>query len=352
MKRIDLHDDVLLDCARRGTLSPAQEQRLLAHCRSCAACALELGWIEDGLHAAAPNAEDHARGRAAVDAVLGLGVGASEWPRTQSAPAPVARGRAGGAGMRFSSAAALALLGLCMSSAAAAFFTGALPALPQISTWLQPAEQAPAQAAKVRKHARVQHATHPQLCESDSLVPSAQAAASEQGAVTAAPAAPATPVVDALVVAPVRPPSAAAPQTTAVRAELGSAARERAAEALLSTANQARSVGDYSVALARYTELSLRYPGTRAEVLSRVSRGNLWLGSLSEPARAQGAFASYLAARPGGVLAEEARVGLARSLAQLGRRDQERAAWIELIERHPSSLHLAYARARLATLAR
>jgi TolA-binding protein len=141
---------------------------------------------------------------------------------------------------------------------------------------------------------------------------------------------------------------ALAPASRAVRA--APAEREGAAEALFASANAARAAGDSASAAARYARLSQLYPGTRAELVSRVSRGNLWLSRIAQPTRARDAFASYLAAAPDGTLAEEARVGLARALAQLGQREDERQAWLALLHRHPGSLYAARARARLDEL--
>ncbi|HEX2676359.1 MAG TPA: hypothetical protein VHM19_06955, partial [Polyangiales bacterium] len=125
MKRIDLHADALLDRARAGTLRPGERTWLDRHCQSCAACALELRIVEDGLHARGPTVQDDARGWAAVDAVLGGGVELA--PAAPSLYAPRSRSRsAGRAGrVRAGRAVALSFLGLFVTSAAAAFFTGA-----------------------------------------------------------------------------------------------------------------------------------------------------------------------------------------------------------------------------------
>ena len=70
--------------------------------------------------------------------------------------------------------------------------------------------------------------------------------------------------------------------------------------------------------------------GTRAETMVAVRAGSedgqLLLDNLNDPARALARFERYLENEPSGALAEEARVGRARALASLDRRDDERAA--------------------------
>ncbi len=71
---------------------------------------------------------------------------------------------------------------------------------------------------------------------------------------------------------------------------------------------------------------------------------------MRDPAAALKWFQRYLAGEPTGALAEEARLGRAQALRASGLRDEERAAWDELLRRHPSSVHAGAARARLAAL--
>ncbi|HKU42325.1 MAG TPA: hypothetical protein VJR89_29405, partial [Polyangiales bacterium] len=64
MTRVDLHPEELLDQLRAGTLSGLDAARLDAHCRSCAACRLELQ-LASGRPFDRPSAAD----RALADAV-------------------------------------------------------------------------------------------------------------------------------------------------------------------------------------------------------------------------------------------------------------------------------------------
>jgi TolA-binding protein len=99
-----------------------------------------------------------------------------------------------------------------------------------------------------------------------------------------------------------------------------------------------------------YRELADLFPGTREEVTSRVSLGRLLLDRMGNPGRALQLFESYLSAAPDGTLAEEARLGRALCLGRLGRSDEERGAWEDLLASHPDTVHQARARARLEEL--
>jgi TolA-binding protein len=118
---------------------------------------------------------------------------------------------------------------------------------------------------------------------------------------------------------------------------------------LFADANRARREGDVPLALRRYAELRRAYPGSREELTSRVVAGDLLLAE--GPTRdALASFDSYLTASPTGTLAEEALVGRASALMRLGRGDEERAAWAQLLREHPDSVHAERARRRLAEL--
>ena len=121
------------------------------------------------------------------------------------------------------------------------------------------------------------------------------------------------------------------------------------ASALFREANDLRRAGDHVGALLRYDQLARQFAGTREEITGRVIAGQLQLGAgLALPALA--GFDSYLDVSPNGTLAEEARVGRARALGALSRTDEEADAWRNLVLRHPSSIHVERARARLRQL--
>lgn len=145
---------------------------------------------------------------------------------------------------------------------------------------------------------------------------------------------------------PAAPPASARPTTNDVpsaNATLGPAE-------LFARANEARRANETKRAIELYDELQKRFPDSREASTSRVALGRLLLDRADEPARARASFDRYLAGDPSGPLAEEARAGRALALMRLGDQAAERAAWLELLERHPSSLHAERARQRLVVL--
>jgi TolA-binding protein len=112
---------------------------------------------------------------------------------------------------------------------------------------------------------------------------------------------------------------------------------------------QARRAGWLSEAQQAYGELVTRFAGSREERTASVLLGQLTLerGQLAD---ALARFEGYLGTDPGGALAEEARLGRALALEQLGHRDDARQAWQDLLQKHPRSLHAGRARARLESL--
>lgn len=123
---------------------------------------------------------------------------------------------------------------------------------------------------------------------------------------------------------------------------------------LFRDANAERRAGHIEKASDLYRALQKRFPDAPETQASRVSLGRLLLDRQSNAAGALAQFDAYLAGAPadGGTLAEEARVGRALAFEKLGRKDDERRAWEELIARHPQSLHSARAHERLGVLDR
>ena len=116
---------------------------------------------------------------------------------------------------------------------------------------------------------------------------------------------------------------------------------------LFSAANQLRRRGQDAQAISAYRRLQQAYPQSGEATLSLATLGALLLqrgdakGALSQ-------FDGYVAR--GGAVLEEALAGRARALGQLGDRPGEAQAWQTLLDRFPSSVHAARARARLAEL--
>lgn len=305
MTTIDLHPEEMLDAARRGTLAAAALEDLRAHLGRCAACRLSITLPEE-LHAeAAVTPADEALLATMVRGAMLGEPRAAEEARPHRAVA--------GAGRRIAVALVLLLVG--GSGGAAVWSMGgatfARRFVPEIL--LLPRRAAPAPAAPARPASRV--------------VPEVVPVAAPAPALAPAPG-------------PAHLPRLHVPLPTVPRPS---------ADELFADANRARRAGDMPLALRRYTELRRAYPGSREELTSRVVVGDLLLAE--GPTRdALASFDSYLAASPGGTLAEEALVGRASALMRLGRRDDERAAWTQLLREHPDSVQGARARLRLAEL--
>jgi len=329
MSRIDLHMDELFDGARTGTLSTLEATRLQAHCAQCAACRAELGWIGDGLHLGAASDADRERGARAVEALLG---GAPEAAQTAR---PSGRVRA--ATVSRWQAAALVCLGLLMASAGAALYT-------EVQAW-RAREAAATTTAAARSSERASVAARVKAQRRARAAAAHDAAQVEPGAAIMAPAVPSIPLPGVSAPEPRRlqPPSTSnAPASPLDRA--------RSAEALFARANAERTAGALERALAGYEALALAFPETRSALASHISRAELLLRRMHAPAEALVAYRSYLTAAPEGPLAEQARVGVATCAQQLGQDDEDRKAWLELLEQHPGSLHAERAHARLRAL--
>jgi hypothetical protein len=92
------------------------------------------------------------------------------------------------------------------------------------------------------------------------------------------------------------------------------------------------------------------YAGTREASLARFNLAKMLQERGEDPGQALGLFTSFLAESPNGTLAEEARLGRAVALQRLGRPQEERQAWQDLLSSHPKSIHAERARKRLDEL--
>lgn len=143
----------------------------------------------------------------------------------------------------------------------------------------------------------------------------------------------------------VKVPTSAAPGAPAI-------ADAPPASDLFRDANAARRAGDVREAVTLYRKLQQAHPASAESQASRVSLGRLLLDKEGDAAGALAQFDAYLASEAtDGALSEEARVGRALALQNLGRKDAERRAWEDLVARHPQSLSVTRAKARLAELA-
>lgn len=136
--------------------------------------------------------------------------------------------------------------------------------------------------------------------------------------------------------------------TTAPGVLIGSPAT---AADLFREANAERRSGNTTKAILLYRQLETKYPMAPETQASRVSLGFLLLEKEHDPKGALRQFDAFLeSSGDRATLAEEARVGRAMSLEQLGRPAEERRAWEELAAHHPQSLHMTHARERLRAL--
>jgi TolA-binding protein len=315
---IDLHPEEMLDAARRGTLGGEGEADLRAHLQRCAACRVSLTLPDDlRAQAAATGGDDALLARMVSGAMVGE-------PRADYKP----HRAHGGAPLR-RAAVALVLL-LAGGSAGGAVWAARESIAKRFEPIIVQLRSRRAAEAPQREQPRARRVAAAAPAEAPVIVPVEE------------PIGP--PAPPALVPAPPITP-ARAPRRIEVRA----ASPSQSAEALFADANSARRAGQYSLALRRYAELRHAHPGSREEITARVVVGDLMLaeGSARE---ALASFDSYLAANPDGTLGEEARVGRALSLMRLGRPDEERAAWTQLLRKHPDSVQGARARSRLAEL--
>jgi tetratricopeptide (TPR) repeat protein len=87
-----------------------------------------------------------------------------------------------------------------------------------------------------------------------------------------------------------------------------------------------RRVKQFRMAAEKYRALIFEYPQSNAGKNALVALAQMELGALGEPASALDHFGLYLEMAPGGMLAQEARIGRVRALARLGRNQEVIAA--------------------------
>ncbi len=118
---------------------------------------------------------------------------------------------------------------------------------------------------------------------------------------------------------------------------------------LFAAGNALRRRGQLEAAIASYQTLQRTFPRSREASLSLALLGRLFLGQHRNQ-EALTAYGRYLAALPGGELAEEAWYGQATALRRQGRAREERQIWESLLARHPATIYATLARERLAEL--
>lgn len=291
-------DDLLL-AARRGSLTTQDEARLDVHLQRCSRCQATL---------AAGRAFDAVLGAQAGDDAIAMRIAVQVTQR------PARRWLA-----------YIATGGLLLLSGSVAVAAVGREALQR---WLTPtSEESTAPAA-------------PPV-----TAPAPRAAGPQQSSARGAGSAPEVPSATTTTAAPLEITQTA--PTSAARVSPRFVEPAETAAELFASANALRTQGQAAEAERRYLSLQARYPGSTEARVSLVSLARLELGA--RPARALSHFNAYLAQKAHTTLTEEALFGRASALARLGRADEERAAWRQLVERYPGSVYAERAKSRLAT---
>ena len=325
---VDVHPEDLLDGELSGEITPDELARLNAHTARCAPCALVRAAVRDfevERRSAAGDAALTARiSFAALESAPPL-VGSTSGPRSAFVVSHRRRGRR---------AWAVGAIMLFAATGATASFWSVRHVI--VSRLLV---KAPTQAPL------------PEAAEKEAPAPRVAGAGRAEGApridFVAPPFEPVAPTPPARPA----PPSAGSPALARSRAP--TAPEEGAplgADQVFAAANDARRRGDSVLAVKLYRQLQQQFPGTREELTSLALLGRLLLDRGEDPAQSLALFTRYLAESPNGTLAEEARSGKALSLMRLGRAQEERQAWQELLSSHPKSIQAERARKRLDEL--
>jgi TolA-binding protein len=317
---VDVHPEDLLDYELTRELSADERARLDAHTARCAPCAIVRAAKRD-FEAERRSAPGDAHLVARMSAVaLGAApslVGNQVGPRSAFVLSRPRRRR------RAWAAAAVVLFA---ATGATASFWSVRPAM-----FARLFAHAPGRAAatSIERHDRTEVAAKP---------------TSAPRAENVAPIEPTLPALPA--------PQPRVAQAPAARARVVDEAPPPAtAEQVFAAANEARRRGDSVQAARLYRQLQQQFPGTRQEISSRYLLGRLLQDRGEDPAQSLALFTRYLAESPNGTLAEEARMGRALALMRLGRTQDERQAWQELLSStDPKSSYAERARKRLDEL--
>jgi hypothetical protein len=336
----ELHPDELLRRASHDRITPAERADLAAHLRRCPACALEMAVRGDAAMAAISSEADHAVAARVVERVLAANVplkaplAAGRWPR------------------RLARAAIVALM--LTSTAVGASAIAVRLHDRRVAAVGREAQTAPPIVGVARRAHRERRPVPPASppptdppvpteAPSPTEVPATGRPSSDERVVRPR----ARPAQRATVDAPAETPAALQPPALAHTETKPDSA---APAVVLARAEEARAARRFGDAIRLYEELAARFPGSREEVVARVLAGQVLLDERHDAPAALRWFERYLASEPAGSLAEEARLGRAQALQVRGSPDEERAAWRELLAKHPASVHAGAARARLEAL--
>jgi hypothetical protein len=311
--QVDMHPEELLDHERNGELTPEERERLDSHTKKCAPCALVRAATRD-FEAERKSVPGDA---ALINRISGVALeaaatlaGPASGHRSafvRSRPRRVRRAWAIAGVLMFAATGATASFWSVRHVLVSRLFVNTpsqAPAPPP-----QPKEAPPPRAAGPRV----------EFTPLEAPVPAPQAARAPAPRVTTAPKAAEEPALSA--------------------------------EQILTAANEARRHGDSVQAAKAYRQLMQPpYAGTRESSLARFNLAKMLQERGEDPGQTLALFTSFLAESPNGTLAEEARLGRAVALQRLGRPQEERQAWQDLLSSHPQSIHAERARKRLDEL--
>jgi len=312
----DIHPEELIERARDAELSAAERSLLDAHVAGCSACAFELAAIDDFASESAPQPGDTGVLQRVAVGVMDALDADTQLPEAEPSGALTRASRPVSVWVAVAAAVLLVLAG----GAAAAYLVPKLLGQEEAET------DRPAPIDRSGQVPRPAPEEQP-----------ADEASAEEDPVLLEPE-----VITSRRPTPARPKPPARP-TDSDQDPLSAAE-------LLARANAARGRGESRAAEQLYRTLQQQYPTSREQRVSRIALGRLLLDRLGNSRAGLAQFDYYLAHYPDGTLAEEARVGRALALGQLGGRARERTAWQDLLEHHPSSPHAGRARKRLDEL--
>ena len=343
----ELHPEEALDLYEAGRLGPRELEALKAHLSRCPSCAAHVQWRSD-VQASLSEPGDAAEARRLASTALARrGLAAPVAPDVR----PAASRR------RWTMVAAIIAISLVSGAASAKFWPSLERMWQRLSATDRPLPApAPPAGPIALAPTTASDMPAPAAPAPPASAPSTRPAPRSSRPATTSPPSRRQPAVDSVAEAAAPAPGAAvAPETPSPAVDPLSLDRPAppsppaSAARLFADLVHARRAGWLSEAHQSYGELASRFAGSREERTASVLLGQLTL-ERGQPADALTRFEDYLGTDPGGALAEEARLGRALALEQLGHRDEARRAWQEFLLKHPRSLHAGRARGRLESL--
>jgi hypothetical protein len=119
------------------------------------------------------------------------------------------------------------------------------------------------------------------------------------------------------------------------------------ADSLIQSAHVCLIERDWECAASRYLQVLKDYGNRSESVSALIGLARIELHYLHKPKQALFHFSTYEKRYPSGPLIEEALLGIAESLRQLGRKEKERASLRTFIARFPNSASIEKAKSRL-----